>query len=168
MDVTRSKGCFRVTNFNSRKNISKNMRIKNPMRVIFLLTILVILNAGCLSETLPPSVVEEGHFEVPAEFRDMINPVPSTQGSISRGSRLYDRYCASCHGPQGLGDGQMAMMLERKPSNLHDAQVQKNTDGSLFYFITEGIVEAKMPGFPKLSEEDRWNLVNYMRTFEVE
>ncbi len=149
------------------------------MYTLLFLTILAVLSTGCLSETTPSSTLTEAPTTaplsggedphgIPIEFQNMVNPVSATQASIAGGSDLYTKNCASCHGPEGRGDGHMAMMLEHKPSNLHDAHVQENTDGSLFYFITEGVVEAKMPAFSKLSEEDRWNIVNYMRTFDVE
>jgi len=30
----------------------------------------------------------------------------------------YARYCAACHGPQGRGDGEMAAILVKSPSDL--------------------------------------------------
>jgi mono/diheme cytochrome c family protein len=112
--------------------------------------------------------VGEAHG-VPLEFIDMTNPVLAGPASISRGAELYKSSCLSCHGPEGRGDGTMAMNLDPKPSNLHQRHVQENSDGALFYMISEGTEGKQMPGFREtLLEEDRWHLVNYMRSFEVE
>jgi hypothetical protein len=34
------------------------------------------------------------------------------------GAQLYHRYCASCHGTSGAGDGPAAQWLEPRPANL--------------------------------------------------
>jgi cytochrome c553 len=114
---------------------------------------------------------EEHHVEehtVPEEARDLVNPVSSTESSLARGQELYTENCASCHGPEGRGDGHMAMMLYPRPSNLHEAHVQGNSDGILFYIISNGEEGTAMPAFTQISEEDRWHIVNYLRTFELE
>ncbi len=121
--------------------------------------------------TSAPLVTEEEHEHVkeedhgvPHEFQDMVNPVSATEASIAKGQESYALSCTNCHGPEGRGDGHMAMMLDPKPSNLQDSHVQENTDGALFYIITEGVEDTEMPSFKNLSEDDRWDLVNYLRT----
>jgi mono/diheme cytochrome c family protein len=42
--------------------------------------------------------------------------LPAAEGSA--GARLYDMYCASCHGRTGRGDGPMADLLTVQPTNL--------------------------------------------------
>lgn len=138
--------------------------------IVLFLTFL-ILNTGCLSGT--PTVTEApsgggGHMDVPPEYKNMVNPVSATQASLDRGLELFTENCEPCHGADGRGDGPKAMTLDRKPADFHSAHVQENTDGALFYMITKGIKEAKMPPFSGLFEEDRWNIVNYVRTFEAE
>lgn len=172
--------------------------MKKIQLLFFLTIFLMLISVGCLGETTPstsaptvttaptttpaptttaPVVAEEIHEEeapheeghgVPHEFEDMMNPVSATEASITKGHDLYALKCANCHGEEGRGDGHMAMMFDPKPSNLNDAHVQENTDGALFYIITEGGEDTDMPSFKTLSEEDRWNLVNYLRTFELE
>jgi mono/diheme cytochrome c family protein len=115
---------------------------------------------------------EEEHHEeehtVPEEARDLVNPISSSESSLARGKDLYTKNCVSCHGPEGRGDGHMAMMLSPRPSNLHDAHVQENSDGVLFYIISNGEEDTAMPAFTLISEDDRWHIVNYLRTFEQE
>ena len=74
------------------------------------------------------------------------------------------KQCASCHGTTGEGDGPAANDLERKPDSLKHPEAAKESDGELFWKLTEG--KKPMPSFAKLlSEEDRWHVINYTRTF---
>ncbi len=91
------------------------------------------------------------------------NPIASDEASIESGKRIYDRSCLSCHGTKGSGDGPAAGFLERHPGVLSDAKMWLQTDGALFWKITEG--NSPMPSFRDgLSQDQRWQVVNYIRT----
>lgn len=103
---------------------------------------------------------------VPEEAAVVPNPVEVDAASIEAGARLYAVNCASCHGETGKGDGPAAEALEKKPSDLHEDHVQINSDGALFYIITHGQPGTPMPAWEDvLSEEERWHVVNFLRTF---
>ena len=92
------------------------------------------------------------------------NPFPATADSIARGRAVYGKHCASCHGPAGRGDGKAAIDLDPAPTDLSDPKVAHKADGELFRQITRG--KRPMPGFRRtLEEEDRWHVVNFIRTF---
>ncbi len=59
----------------------------------------------------------------------------------------------------------MAEMSSPKPADFADAQMMGGmTDGEVFYKISEG--RMPMPSFKKkLSDEQRWQLVNLIRAF---
>lgn len=108
-----------------------------------------------------------GHHGVPEEAAARENPIPATEDSIAKGAALFARNCAVCHGEQGEGDGPAAEAMEPKPANLHEDHVQSNSDGALFWIITHGRPETPMPPWDNvLSEEERWHLVNFLRTFK--
>jgi mono/diheme cytochrome c family protein len=103
----------------------------------------------------------------------MKNPVPSTPKSIAAGKNVYDKYCASCHGATGHGDGEKAATLasagQPKTSDLTDDKWDHgSTDGEIFVNIRDGVgVTGAMKGLngkPGVSDEDMWNMVNYIRT----
>lgn len=103
-------------------------------------------------------------WEVPAEFKNMANPVAKTDESIKAGQGLYVKYCASCHGKTGLGDGVKARMLKDYAGDFSGDYYQNQTDGEHFYKTKFGRNE--MPKYEgKLSDENIWHIVNYMRTF---
>ena len=122
---------------------------------------LVITGIVGLCFVAPLAISEEWKAPERAERRK--NPVPADQKSIAEGKALYTRECLACHGASGKGDGPAAQDLERSPGDLTSAAVRQQSDGALFWKITEG--RKPMPSFEsKLSEEQRWAVVNYMRT----
>lgn len=109
----------------------------------------------------------EGAHSVPEEASELANPFEATDESISTGATLYADNCAVCHGEQGEGDGPGAEGLDPQPADLHAEHVQELTDGGLFYIVSHGRPETAMPAWEgTLSEDERWHVVNFMRTFE--
>ena len=102
-------------------------------------------------------------WEAPSRAAKKKNPVPADAKSVAAGKVVYNAQCLSCHGPAGKGDGPQAHDLNPKPRDLSDPAIQGQTDGSMFWKITEG--KKPMPTFSNLiSEDDRWNVINYVRT----
>ncbi len=102
-------------------------------------------------------------WTAPASASHSINPVPDDSNSIAAGKKIYSQNCVVCHGSQGNGDGPAAMALPRHPAVLSDSNMWQQSDGALFWKITEG--NSPMPSFrPTLSEKQRWTIVHYLRT----
>jgi mono/diheme cytochrome c family protein len=110
-------------------------------------------------------VAQPKPWVVPADFKNMKNPVASGEASTKAGLTLYTKNCASCHGKTGLGDGVKARALKDFPGDFSKADFQKQTDGDLFYKTKIG--RGEMPKYEgKLIDDDIWNIVNYMRSFK--
>ena len=105
-------------------------------------------------------------WTVPDKDAKAVNPVKSSAETLSNGKSLWNQHCASCHGKTGLGDGSKAPQLKTEPGNFTMAQTQAQSDGSLFYKISEG--RDDMPSFKKKipEKEDIWSLVVYIRTLK--
>jgi copper transport protein len=90
------------------------------------------------------------------------NPIAATEESIARGRELFETDCTQCHGLTGRGDGPLAETLSIPPADF-DLHVPYHTDDFFFQVITRGFGDV-MPAFAaQLSEEDRWNLINFLR-----
>jgi putative copper resistance protein D len=90
--------------------------------------------------------------------------VPYTAASIAQGATRFSAACATCHGPEGRGDGPEAYRLPRRPADLRSAALERRTAGDLFWWISRGRPGAGMPGFAdRLDDEARWELVNFLR-----
>lgn len=111
------------------------------------------------------------------------NPVPATADSVGKGQELYMTYCEPCHGKTGDGRGIMgtvpALTLlpeEQKIGYGHYLSgymtespgidfnyVQHESEGAIYYTITNG-GESIMPSFKDaLNPEQRWHLINFIK-----
>jgi mono/diheme cytochrome c family protein len=131
------------------------------MKTFKILSIIGILSFAFYSFT---SFVQE-EWKVPAKYQTMKNPVaPATDAAI--GKSLYTKHCKSCHGSKGLGDGPKAAEMDGDLGDFSSKEFQAQSDGALFYKTTIG--RDDMPEFTKKlpNDEDRWLIVNYMRTLK--
>lgn len=110
---------------------------------------------------------QEDRWKAPESAKELKNPVPDSDRGESalRGARIFKTRCMICHGSQGKGDGIGGKALEPKPQNLTSDMVQKQTDGEIFWKITTGRNDMIKWG-PILTEEQRWDLVNFVRTLD--
>ncbi len=94
------------------------------------------------------------------------NPIPPDSESIAAGRAVFTERCVPCHGETGKGDGPVGLELNPKPADLTlHAVPGVQTDAQLFEWITDGFPGSRMPAFKSmLSDTDRWNLVNFIRT----
>jgi cbb3-type cytochrome c oxidase subunit III len=99
-----------------------------------------------------------------AETRELKNPVPSDAESIEAGKKSYQRFCASCHGPKGKGDGGLALS-GGTPSDLTDETWDYgSTDGEIFVVIRDGVSSDMLAYKEKLNEKQIWQVINYIRS----
>ena len=109
---------------------------------------------------------EKKPWPVPDNFKNMKNPVASNAESVANGKALWGTHCKSCHGTKGIGDGPKAAQLKTEPGDFSKADVQAQSDGSIFYKTSEG--RDDMPSFKKkiTDPDDIWAIVNYVRTLK--
>jgi mono/diheme cytochrome c family protein len=105
-------------------------------------------------------------WPVPDKNAKMANPVKSNAESVKIGKEMWTKHCVSCHGKTGAGDGTKAAQLETAMEDMSASSVQGQSDGALYYKISEGRDE--MPSFKKKipDAEDLWSVVNYIRTLK--
>ncbi|HEY0676938.1 MAG TPA: cytochrome c [Chitinophagaceae bacterium] len=105
-------------------------------------------------------------WPVPDKNAKVANPVAMDDESLKTGKAVWAKHCQSCHGKTGKGDGSKAAQLKTAAGDFTKAEVQKQTDGALYYKIVEG--RDDMPGFKKKipDTEDIWAVVHYMRGFK--
>ncbi|MCK0130355.1 c-type cytochrome [Flavobacteriaceae bacterium F08102] len=102
-------------------------------------------------------------WTAPEDAKKLVNPIKDKATSIERGVKIFKTRCMICHGAKGVGDGIGGKALNPKPQNLTLKMVQSQTDGELFWKITNGRNDMIKWG-PILSEEQRWDLVNFVKS----
>ena len=100
---------------------------------------------------------------VPGKYQTMKNPT-NPEEDLAIGKTLYAKHCKSCHGAEGYGDGPKAEEQDGDLGDFSTSKFQTQSDGALFYKTTFG--RNDMPEYAKkiADDEDRWLVVNYMRT----
>jgi copper transport protein len=108
-------------------------------------------------------------FSAPVETKANANPITATADSILAGSLIYQQHCAACHGPTGAGNGPHAAALNPRPADLRvHLAPGLHSDAQIFAWLTTGISNTAMPAFgATLSAEQRWHVINYIRTFAI-
>lgn len=122
----------------------------------------------------PPVIMENGkikqQWQASADAAALTSPVKNRPDAATQGKVFYLQKCADCHGKDGKGNGWMSAMTKRDgkalpPTNLASQAVQANSDGELFWKITNG--KSPMPAHRiRFDDEQRWLIVAYLRTFK--
>lgn len=122
------------------------------------LTVLAVIGTGSPVALL----AHEVPAKVPKEAKERQNPLPRTEETVQAGKSVYVRLCLSCHGASGGGDGPKAKSLHHRPPDFAKV-LHGQTDGDIFWKTSKG--GGAMPSYgKKLSEEERWQLIHFLRT----
>lgn len=107
-------------------------------------------------------------WEIPPEASAVENPLENTPEAVAAGGATYEKHCKMCHGDVGKGDGAATQFIKPAPPDMTTAEVREgNTDGDIFYKITTG--KRPMPSMQrKLSEEERWQVVLFVRKLQAD
>ena len=87
------------------------------------------------------------------------NPQAGKPDAIEAGKKLYGQNCASCHGADGEGTGNIPA--------LKSGPTQQAKDGEVFWFITHGDPNNGMPVWSGLKVQERWQLVSYIKAMNT-
>lgn len=101
------------------------------------------------------------NWRVPPGASARLNPLASRPETAAGGRKLFLRNCAECHGKDGRG------MKKKHSADLQLAAVQEQSDGALFWKITNGNAGRGMPSFSSLPELQRWQIVLYIRRLKA-
>jgi len=97
----------------------------------------------------------------------LVNPMAGNTSEMEKGKKLYEVFCLVCHGDQGKGDGHLyaSGLFPAKPMSLVENYVKSKPDGEIYYVITMGSISGLMgPHGSQITPEERWLIVNYIRT----
>ncbi len=106
------------------------------------------------------------------EIPKLKNPIPASKESVGRGKARFEKSCATCHGLDGNGFGPAAPSITTTPQPLtvwkheHEGADRHDRDSHLFWRITNGRTDMPPYGLI-LSEKERWDLINYIKTLEA-
>ena len=114
-----------------------------------------VLTAATLAHSQSTAYHQDPKWQAPSEAAAKPNPLRDHPDAAAGGQKLFRRHCAECHGDEGRG--------LKKAADFHLPAVQQQTDGTLFWKITNGNPDRGMPSFSRLPELQRWQIVLYLR-----
>jgi mono/diheme cytochrome c family protein len=94
--------------------------------------------------------------KAPVRTASLQNPYDSQDTAIRAGAKLFQRHCASCHGQDAAGRNQAPA--------LASTEVRNAPPGALFWVLRNGSLRHGMPSFSHLPEQQRWQIVTYLKT----
>ncbi len=94
--------------------------------------------------------------KVPQSDRERVNPFAGDADAVRVGANLFQSNCSKCHGENAVGKGS-------RPS-LQSERVKYATDGELAWLLKNGNIYKGMPGWGGLPEQQRWQIVAYVRS----
>jgi mono/diheme cytochrome c family protein len=94
--------------------------------------------------------------KVPQADRERVNPFAAKPDAVAAGENLYRNNCARCHGANAEGKGS-------RPS-LKSERLAAATDGEIAWIIKNGQMYKGMPSWGGLPEQQRWQIVTYLRS----
>jgi mono/diheme cytochrome c family protein len=121
----------------------------------FILILLALANAS----------YGQTEWVVPESEKSVVNPYAENQIATQKGAQLFSKLCWTCHGKTGQGDGPAGANLMPKPKNFSLESVQNQTDGELYWKLSNGN-GMMIPYKHSLSKEQLWQLVNFIRTLK--
>lgn len=104
---------------------------------------------------------QDPRWHAPPEAAARPNPLASRPDTAAGGEKLFRRNCVECHGENGTG------IAKKNSADLQLSVVQQQSDGALFWKITNGNADRGMPSFSRLPELQRWQLVLYLRKLKT-
>ena len=101
-------------------------------------------------------------WHAPSKAAMRRNPLTASPEITGGGKKLFEVHCAECHQASGSG------MADKHSADLRQPIVQSQSDGALFWKITNGNPGRGMPSFSRLPEKQRWQLVLFLRTLRAQ
>ncbi len=105
--------------------------------------------------------------------QNLKNPLQLTEKTIAEGKKLYESFCAHCHGKKGLGAGTIQNAIygavpsyaDETPNRRGDRSMSNLKEGHIYHTIMYGL-NAMGPHSSLIREQDRWKIVAYVQTLQ--
>jgi mono/diheme cytochrome c family protein len=132
------------------------------MRALLRSAVVIAASAGLVAGAAANLAWAQGEWKADAKC---VAGAKNTVKGAGGAKKTVETNCVTCHGASGKGDGPAAAALPPpKPADWTSAKVQAESDAVLFCKISDG--RGAMPPWKHLSEKDRWEIVNYIRTLK--
>jgi mono/diheme cytochrome c family protein len=126
-----------------------------PRKRFLLMISWVALSAGLLFAAAGDGMWQA---KVPEKERARSNPYEGQPTAIAAGAKLFHQNCSSCHGTDATGTA--------KHPNLHTDRIRACTPGELEWLLKNGSMKNGMPSWSRLPQQQRWQIVSYLKSLQ--
>ena len=140
------------------------------LAIVAATTAFVVVRRGGLAANTEPGRLERSvarrliRLSIPAEADRQQSPLREQADAWRQAREHYLDHCAVCHGRDAKGNTDMGANMYPKVPDLTSTDVQRRSDGALFYIIQNGVRWTGMPAWKEEhSSEETWKLVAFIR-----
>ncbi len=134
----------------------KNSNIHVISSLVFVILLLFSV------DSVAQSTKEQAPWVAPKTSDKLVNPLEDNVLALHLGKRIYTAECQVCHGKYGNAETEIAESLEQKPKNFTKEDFINQSDGAIFWKLSEGR-GLMQPFKTMLSEEEIWSVVMYVK-----
>src|SRR5262245_6151167 len=102
-----------------------------------------VLLFAMLAVAQNPDYLADPKWQAPPDAAAKTNPLAGKPDAAAGGKKLFQRNCSECHGDDGRGTPY------KHSADFALESVQSQSDGALFWKITNGNLPKKMPSFSR-------------------
>lgn len=136
-------------------------------RLILVLLSLFLLTFSVLAQEPSPSSTPQktgSYAAIPVTAAKAANPVKPGPESLARAKKWWTLDCEMCHNKNGNGKGETAKDMKLTMVDFSDpATLKDRTDGEIYWIIKNGHNDMPAEG-TRITTEQGWDLVNYVRS----
>ncbi len=129
---------------------------------LVLVSTIVVLSMSLFSIQAQDASGQQTPWVAPAEADALVNPLDDNQAVLDKGKALYTAECVVCHGRYGNAETDIAETLEQKPKNFTKEDFLTQSDGAIFWKLSEGR-GLMQPFKTMLTEEEIWSVIMYVK-----
>jgi len=107
--------------------------------------------------------MKAARFAIAVAFLFGAHLAAAQSGDAKAGKAIFDKTCATCHGPDGAGKDAVAKMLKVEMRHLGSKEVQAKSDADIHKIIVEGYNKMKPQ---KVADKDVANVIAHLRTLK--
>jgi mono/diheme cytochrome c family protein len=125
-------------------------------------TLVFLLSALCSAPIHAQEANEQTPWVAPPEADKLVNPLKDQEAALKLGKKIYTSECVVCHGTYGNAETNIAETMEQKPKNFTKEDFMQQSDGAIFWKLSEGR-GLMQPFKTMLTEEEIWSVVVYVK-----
>lgn len=141
--------------------------MNNKLRFLAMIPVILMGLSAC-NLSLASDITPPPNYQSPTPAPTLGPVYPPAPPDSVAGKAIYAEKCAACHGPTGKGDGEQGQALPVRVAAIGLPEVARPAaPADWFAIVSQGNLERYMPPFQSLNEQQRWDVLAYVRSLST-